>query len=99
MRLYNIIGLQEPLFSGEAGDLAGVTNSTHLSLPLLTVSDDTTAVGLDHLWQHRPRYPQDRGQVDVDIPLPAIRVGIGKQAHGVIATDIVHQDVDRSETG
>ena len=41
---YNIIGLTESIWTGEAGDLAGVTHSTHLSLPLLTVSDDTTAV-------------------------------------------------------
>ena len=44
-QLYNIIALTESLLTGEAGDLAGVTHSTHLSLPLLTVTDDPTAVG------------------------------------------------------
>ena len=44
-QLYNIIALTESLLTGEAGDLAGVTYSTHLSLPLLTVSDDPTTVG------------------------------------------------------
>ena len=39
-QLYNIIGLTESIWTGEAGDLAGVTYSTHLSLPLLTMADN-----------------------------------------------------------
>ena len=45
-QLYNIIALTESLLTGEASDLAGVTNSTHLCLPLLAMADDSlTTVG------------------------------------------------------
>ena len=39
-QLYNIIGLAESIWTGEAGDLTGVTYSAHLSLPLLTMADN-----------------------------------------------------------